>query len=222
MKDLSIAMALMDFLPVVLFTVAVIMLQRDLYNKMSKGAFALFAMGTLDIVFAGVAKAVYKLLYASGVCDFQPLSNMFFPVQSIGFLMAGIAVVAMISFRQGNTLYSAAPPVFMGTFVFVGCMCLGLGMFYVVLCRLAVMLKRKSLILVFLLSFICSLVMGYMSSKDFSLAYINWIAQGINTIGQALLLYGAVTLRRAGLVDLIIRKKVRNRNVRAERIVENC
>ena len=110
----------------------------------------------------------------------------------------------------------------MGTFVFVGCMCLGLGMFYVVLCRLAVMLKRKSLILVFLLSFICSLGMGYMSSKDFSLAYINWIAQGINTIGQALLLYGAVSLRRAGLVDLIIRKKVRNRNVRAERIVENC
>jgi len=48
--------------------------------------------------------------------------------------------------------------------------------------------------------------MGYLSSKDFSLSYINWIAQGINIVGQGLLLYGVVVMQRAGLSELIIRK----------------
>ena len=46
MKQFSVWMALCDFIPVVFFAVAAVLLQRDLYNKMSKGAFALFAGGT--------------------------------------------------------------------------------------------------------------------------------------------------------------------------------
>lgn len=38
---LSLPMALADFVPVGLFLAASVLLQRDLYNKMSKGAFAL-------------------------------------------------------------------------------------------------------------------------------------------------------------------------------------
>ena len=52
MKDYSVSMALVDFIPVILFAVAAVMLQRDLYFKMSKGAFALFAAGTIDIIFS--------------------------------------------------------------------------------------------------------------------------------------------------------------------------
>ena len=53
MKEFSVAMALVDFLPVLLFTVAGIILMRDLYNKISKGAFALFAAGIIDVTCAG-------------------------------------------------------------------------------------------------------------------------------------------------------------------------
>ena len=63
MKQFSISMAIVDYIPVLFFTVAAIMLQRDLYSKMSKGAFALFAAGTIDIMFAGFSKATYKLVY---------------------------------------------------------------------------------------------------------------------------------------------------------------
>ena len=79
MKEFSVGMALVDFIPVVLFAAASVILMRDLYNKMSKGAFALLAAGTIDVAFAGALKALYKLLYAAGVCDFTPLSDMFFP-----------------------------------------------------------------------------------------------------------------------------------------------
>ncbi|SCZ80478.1 hypothetical protein [Pseudobutyrivibrio xylanivorans] len=203
MKELSVIMALVDFIPVAFFAVAAIVLQRNLYNKMSKGAFALFSMGTLDIVFAGFAKALYKLLYGASICDFQALSDMFFPVQSIGFLMAGVAAVAMIHYNQSSkTLFSVAPPLFSGTLIFVSFMCLGLGLLYYALCVIAIKMKKPMLILVFVLSFFMSLCMGYLSTKDFSLAIYNWIAQGVNIVGQGLLLWGALSLRKAGLWNL--------------------
>ena len=58
MKDFSIAMAIVDFIPVIFFGAAAVLLQRDLYNKMSKGVYALFAAGTIDVVAAGALKAV--------------------------------------------------------------------------------------------------------------------------------------------------------------------
>ena len=63
MKDFSIPMALADCVPVFLFAAAAILLMRDLYNKMSKGAFALFAAGTIDVTCAGALKATYKRDY---------------------------------------------------------------------------------------------------------------------------------------------------------------
>ena len=113
-------MALVDYVPVIFFAVAAVILMRDLYNKMSKGAFALFAAGCIDIVCAGALKATYKLLYAATVCDFEALNAMFFPVQSIGFLLAGIGILAMVCHKQTRSkLLAVAPPVFSGTFVFV-------------------------------------------------------------------------------------------------------
>ncbi len=38
MKDYSVIMAFVDFVPVLFFATAVVILMRDLYNKMSKGA----------------------------------------------------------------------------------------------------------------------------------------------------------------------------------------
>ena len=168
MNDFSVSMALVDYIPVLCFAIAAIMLQRDLYNKMSKGAFALFAAGTIDVIFAGGLKATWKLLYALGVCDFYPLDIMMFPLQSIGFLLAGIGILAMICHRQTYaTALSVAPPAFSGTFIFVGLMVAGLGIMDAVLCILSVKLKKPALIAIFVVSFVCSLGMGYLSSKDF-------------------------------------------------------
>ena len=96
MKDFSVSMALVDYIPVAFFAIAAIILMRDLYNKMSKVSFALFSAGSINIVCAGALKATYKLLYAAGACDFEALNHMFFPVQSIGFLLAGIGVLLMV------------------------------------------------------------------------------------------------------------------------------
>ncbi len=206
MKDISLIMGLTDFIPVILFTITSIILMHDFYYKMSKGAFALFSMGTLDIVCAGALKALYKVLYGAGVCDFQALDQMFFPLQSIGFLVAGVAALCMLYHKQGNTMYSAVPPIFTGTFIFVTAMCMGLAFLSTVLGILAARLNKKPLIFFFVLSFALSLCMGYLSSKDFSLAIINWITEGINITSQSSLLVGVVLLHKAGLNDLVIER----------------
>lgn len=204
MKDFSVSMALVDYIPVLFFAAAAVLLMRDLYNKMSKGAFALFAAGTIDIACAGALKATYKLLYAAGACDFEALNAMFFPVQSIGFLLAGLGMIALLCHKQTDkaTVAAVAPPVFSGTFEFVGLMVAGLGLMDVGLCVLSVKLKKPWLVALFVLSFVCSLGMGYLSSQDFAQASMNWIAEGVNVVGQGTLLLGAWLLHKNGLAAL--------------------
>ncbi len=203
MNDFSIGMALVDYIPVAFFAIASVILLRDLYNKMGKGAFALFSAGMINVSVAGALKATWKLLYASGVCDFEALNAMFFPVQSLGFLLAGIGILAMLVHKQTKTpLLAVAPPVFSGTFLFVGLMVAGLGIMDTVLCILSTKLKKPALIGVFAISFVCSLCMGYLSSQDFAQASMNWIAEGVNVVGQGSFLAGTVLLHKNGLADL--------------------
>ena len=77
----------------------------------------------------------------------------------------------------------------------LGCMDAGLGV-------LAAKLKKKSAIVLLVISFVCSLCMGYLSSQDFTQSFMNWMAQGINVVGQGTLLAAVWMLHKAGLKDL--------------------
>ena len=61
MNGITVTMALVDLIPVVLFFAAAVILQRDLYEKMVKGAFALLATGSVMVLLAGVFKALWKI-----------------------------------------------------------------------------------------------------------------------------------------------------------------
>ena len=74
-----------------------------------------------------------------------------------------------------------------------------------VLCILAAKLKKPWLIAILVLSFVCSLGMGYLSSKDFAEASMNWIAEGVNVVGQGTLLLGAWVLHKSGLGECKLR-----------------
>ena len=53
MYNFTVPMALMDYLPVFFFGVTAVLLLRDLYNKMFKGAYALLAAGCVNVFLAG-------------------------------------------------------------------------------------------------------------------------------------------------------------------------
>lgn len=206
-RDFTIPMALMDFVPVVLFILSAVLMMRDLYHLMSKGAFALLAAGSIMVSIAGTFKALWKLLYAADVCDFEVMNLMFFPTQSVGFVLLGVSLLALLLFRQTsgssvNLALAAAPAVFKGTMLFVGFIVLGTVGMCAGLSGVAAKLKRKSAIGLFVLALVLMLSMGYLSSRDSSSAAMNWVEQSVNALGQLCLLLGILDLHKHGVKEL--------------------
>ena len=201
MYHFTIPMALMDFVPVVFFGITAALLLRDLYNKMFKGAYALLAAGSVNVFTAGFFKALWKLLYAANICDFVALEEMFMPVNSLGLLFVGISIVGMLCRKKKSVLLSAAPPVIASSIPFIMMMVLGLGGLCAGLSVLSAKMKKGKVKILFILSFVCAMAMGFMSSQDVTLAWVNWVEQSINIISQGCLLAGVIILHRAGLKD---------------------
>ena len=199
MYDFSIGMALVDYIPVLFFAIGAMILIGDLYNKMNKIVFAIFSSGVMNVMLAGFFKATWKLLVASGVSGFDKLNAMFFPMQTLGFLFAGIAIILMLT--QKKKAHLAMEPL---TLICIIGMVGGLGCLDAGLCVLAKKMKKPALIAVFVASFVCCLGMGYLSSKDFEQAAMNWIAEGVNVVGQGTFLLGVWMLHKAGLRELEI------------------
>ncbi|MBO6039756.1 MAG: hypothetical protein J6P58_00965 [Oscillospiraceae bacterium] len=208
---MSVILAIVDFVPVVIFLVSAILLQRGLYNKMSKGAFALLSTGTIMVFIAGLYKATWKLLYAAGICDFEKLNLSFMPMQGTGFLLAALAIIAMFLAKQetkDEPLYAAAAPaVFSGTMIFVSFMCLGIIAIGSGMSVIAKRMNQKKAIPFFLVSIVGMLMMGYLSSKDFASPALNWVAEIVNIVAQGSLLTGLVMLSKAGLKDFRLNTK---------------
>lgn len=194
----SVPMSLVDLIPVFLFGAAAVILQKDLYGKMTRAAFTLFAAGTVEVFTAGFLKAIYKLLYALNICDFEVLSKMFFPLQAIGFVLSGLGLLSLIIKPQSkDRLYAVAAPVtFTGTVIFVVLMVAGLFGVDFSMSALAKKMNRSKVIILFSLSFVMCLMMGYLSSKDFTQSYMNWAAELVNTLGQLFLYIGAKKLTK--------------------------
>lgn len=193
--EFTVEMALVDYIPVAFFAIASIILMHDLFSKMSKLNFLIFALGVSGVTVAGACKATWKLLIAATETNIPFLTDMFFPTQSIGFLLAGIGLLAMLLFKKKAT-YGV------NTFIFIGMMVAGLGVMDAILCVIAGKMKKPTIIAIFVLSFVCSLGMGYLSSKDFTDDLWNWIAEGINVAGQGSLLLGTYLLHKNGLKEL--------------------
>ena len=196
MKEFSVPMALVDYLPVIFFFLGTDLLARDYRHRMSGLTYILFRIGSLLVFIAGALKASYKLLYALGAGDFGWMSGQFFANQAFGFLLAGLGLTLAVVRAKKDTAYALIP-----TMGLVGMMVLGLGAMDASLAFLAAKLRKRSAMVCFIASFFLSVCMGYLSTKDFDKAFMNWLAQGINVIGQLLLYVGVSILHRNGLKD---------------------
>ena len=199
MYNFTVPMALMDFVPVAFFAVGAAVLLGDLYGKLSRTGYILLAAGSVNVFLAGFCKALWKLLYAAKVCDFQALEEMFLPVNSIGLLLVGISMAMAVCGKRKNALLSVAPVPVSGSLPFIAMMVVGLGGMCAGLSILAGRMQRKKTIALFVLSFVCAMAMGYMSGQDSTLAWVNWAEQSINTASQLCLMLGILALHKAGL-----------------------
>ena len=200
MYNFTVPMALMDFVPVIFFGVTAVLL-RDLYNKMFQGAYALLAAGSVNVFLAGFCKALWKLLYAANICNFVALEEMFMPVNSLGLLFVGLSLVGMLCWKKKSGMLSVAPPVFASSMPFIMMMVVGLGGMCAALSILSSKMKKGLVMILFILSFVCAMAMGYMSSQDSTQSWVNWVEQSINTVSQLCLMLGVIFLHKSGLKD---------------------
>lgn len=196
--NFTVPMGLMDFVPVIFFGITSVILLCDLYNKMSKAAYVLLSAGAVNVFLAGFCKALWKLLYAANICNFVALEEMFMPVNSLGLLFVGVGLVLMVCHKK-SAMLSVAPVAVTTNLPFIMMMVLGLGGMCTGLSVVAAKMKKAPVMVLFILSFVCAMAMGYMSSQDSTLSWVNWVEQSINTVSQLCLMIGTILLHKAGL-----------------------
>ena len=200
MNGISVSMAIVDFIPVLMFFIATIILQRDLYNKMVKGAYSLLAAGSWMILIGGTYKALWKILYGLGICDYPNLTASFFPMQGPGFILIAIALIGMFTKYNKNAFLSImVVPVYNSNMPFIFLQVIGCSVVQFSLAYISVKMRQKFCTLLFIISFIFMLGMGYLGSKFDDSSSMHWIAQCTNIISQGTFLWGTIILHKKGL-----------------------
>jgi len=142
--------------------------------------------GCLCIMVAGFYKATWKLLYYLNVCDFVALNQAFFPMQATGFVLLGLAFISLFKFKQ-DVVYTVA--LYQSKMIFVLFTLFGTVVSWLSLARIAKKMKLNKVAIMLVVSLICMLMMGYLSSKDFSNPLFNWIGELTNILGLGLYYY---------------------------------
>lgn len=196
----SIPMAIVDFLPVLFYFLASWLIAKDLYNKTSKTAFAFLATGSIMVFIGGAFKALWKLLFCFGI-NYPFFFACFFPMQAPGFCLYLAGLIMTLKGQKGNennmnvvatTVTTSMPLLIFQTLGSIGSL--------IVMCVFAKKLKQTPAIILFILSILCLLGMGYLGATlDSSLSWANWVEQGVNTLGQIFFYLGVIILHNHGL-----------------------
>lgn len=203
MNGISVPMAIVDFTPVLLFFLAAVVLQRDLYNKMVKGAFALLAAGSIMVFTGGLYKAVWKLLYALNICNFEALDIAMFPLQAPGFLLVFLGLTSLKKKDFGApTALAVAPVLYQSNLVFIVMQVVSFGGIQFCMARIALTMKKRLAAVLFILSFVFILGMGYLGAKFDDSSSMHWIAQVTNILSQGSFFWGVMILHKAGLAEV--------------------
>lgn len=176
MKEYNIPMALFDFVPVILFYLGLKEIWLAKKDSIHTSAKITYFLGYHLAAIASGLKALYKLLYAMNA-DIAWMSNQFFTNQAFGFLLIGTGM--LLSLKPKHRHYSILP---VGGLV--GMVVLGETALYGVLYKDAREIKKTHIKILLILSYTLSMCMGYLSSKNFDAAWMNWFAQSINTAAQ--------------------------------------
>ena len=187
---MTVPMALMDFVPVLLFGAAWLILYRDLKNKLDLCSGVLLPLGAALVFLAGLLKAVWKLQSALGAAPVELFNKMMFPTQSVGFLLMAVGMLALM---YGKRKSARSLTMVWVMLTVLGNLGASAGLVWIA------SKVKKAAVPLFIVAFVCSMMMGYLSSRDFAQASMHWIAQSVNTLGQALLLVGALLVHKAGL-----------------------
>ena len=198
MNGITVTMAIVDFIPVILFFIAAMILQNDFYSKLSKTKYTLLSAGSMMVFTGGLLKAVWKILYALNICDYPALDLSFFPLSGIGFLLVFLSLTGICTKTFSNKALTIVP-VMTSNMPFVIIQIIGCAGTQGMLFAKSLQMKKKSAALMYIIAFIFMLGMGYLSAKFDDSSSMHWLAQCTNIVSQGAFLCGTWILHTAGL-----------------------
>ncbi len=217
-----------DLIPVILFMVGSVILLRALYNKMVKGCYCLLAAGSIMVFCAGVLKAFHKIIMGIFQVDYIILDKQFTPTQSIGFILLFLALLGMFTTHntkhihptktsivtlpvlfiflaeEATKLGDSGLPAFTNAWPFLSVMIIGAAGYLVMLCIISFKMNRKLEAILFMISIILMVGMGYLSTKR---GYEGaWMQISCNVLYQGTFCAACLLLKKHGLVEAKIFK----------------
>ncbi len=226
-RGLLIVQGIYDILPVALFMIGSVILLRSLYGKMVKGCYCLLAAGSIMVFSAGLLKAFHKIFMGMLRIDYVILDKQFTPTQSIGFLLLFLALIGMFtsknkdhvnkeklsvislplfilaldeSVKEGSKLKTFSNP-----WPFLSLMIIGAAGFLILLILISIKMKLKIAPVLFGLSVLFMIGMGYLSTmRTFEGA---WMQISCNVLYQSTYMAGCLLLKKNHLDTVAIFNK---------------
>ncbi|WP_328551499.1 hypothetical protein [Streptomyces sp. NBC_00358] len=210
--DYPVALALQDFMPVVLTGVGAACLIRPVARAAPR-ATATAATGTGLILAGGLSKAIWKLVVSLGGPDAQPMNKALFPLLSAGFLLLAHALLSLPSPVASPRGTDRVPPLwgFAATWALLGAVSLFLasslpvmvltvaavtvcGVRLILLARAAGDTPAASAAGLWLLGMY---VLGPLAARPDQSVALQWAEQSCNTLTQTALLLAALRTARS-------------------------
>jgi len=213
MNNISILMTIVDAVPVVVFLITTITIMKSLYSKMTELQYALFSAGSIMMFSGGLMKVLWKLLYALNICNYQVLSDVFMPLQSLSFIFMAVSFIAML--RKNSKIETieranaVAVPVVTTKMPFIICTFLAMTSWHVCLATICKRIESKKGVFLTVTAYVFMLTQVFISIKFDNSGIMNWIAETINLIAQFLLLAVSRNIKKSlDRLDIVRRYEI--------------
>ena len=194
MNEYSLGLCVLDFLPNLAFLVGSVFLVRLAMLRTDRTCQIATIAGAALVFLGGTLKAVWKLLYATGVGDYALLSELQFPLHAPGFFLLLVGVICLA--RQERKARHAG---------LVGMAVWKIPLLAVMtICSLGVQgilsylaFRRRAYVAgaLYVMAIVCMLSMAGMASADQGIGQ-QWFEESINSAGQIAFAVGSYLFYR--------------------------
>ncbi len=190
-----LALALFDFLPTFAFLIGALFLIRMAFICCGISCGYMMMAGSILVFLGGFMKAVWKLLFVTGMANINWMSEAQFILLSIGFLAICISVILMARKLRAAPNLAVLLGIVPWKLPFLFLMILTSLGAEGILAYIAFRRNLRPAAAGFIVAVMGILAMGVFAGGDQSVA-MQWIEEVVNTIGQFGFMLGCILLDR--------------------------
>lgn len=215
--EFTLSLALADFIPVIIYLISTLTIRKAIDKRLVPSMNAVFRLSTGLVFITGFIKASMKVAFIaehhSTIIDTvqSMLDTYYFPTLVTLYYISGLSVLFSLMINTKKpiriivyTLFSLIlvkniicyTDVEKSKMFFVLILSLGNLILWGSLSFLSFKCKIPSSGVLYIITFILLMGMGYMNTKDFSNAATHWATESLNIVAHIFMLLASVTLRK--------------------------